>query len=915
MAGGLAQLLQIGCALVLLATPMAIGADLLVGEAEYARDVLPVLRRYCGECHGRGTSEDRWSFDGYNTYGDLLADQKSWGKAQQFIASHIMPPHGEPAPSAAQRRILLDWIDNAVYYVDPSRSDPGPSVLRRLNRAEYNNSVRDVLGIESRPADQFPADDAGYGFDNIAEVLTVSPLHFEKYLAAAREVAEEATRLEQPPRVGRELTGDNLTVFAGKPEELEKILLLRSPADETGTTIRIPVKSVYRVLTRAATTVEQPERLASLQVLCDGEPIGQLQPTAAWNGKPGPVSTVFALLELPAGEHRIALRLKSAAIQDALPDQVAAIAFLGISGPFTPMPPWPPELLQHAAPSRALGMPILRLSGEDLDTGSGRSSLDTGRAWFSSTGYRRVPLYLSQAGKYRLRFKVGAQQAGQEQVKFEIRLADQTLGPFTVTAGSQVEQWVETQCELPAGQYDWQVWFINEFKDPQTGAERWFWLHEFSIEGPLDGDYGITRTEAIELVNQTGRRLFRRPLTTEEAAKLLHLLDSVIAGGETPQAAVRVALETLLVSPKFLYHPQPKPAGESSNGTVLIDEFALASRLSYFLWSSTPDEELLTLAERGDLRSQLAAQVRRMIRDSRIDGLTANFAGQWLQLRNLDQVTPDTASFPEFDASLAADMRRESELLFAHILQGNRSVLDFLDADYTFVNPRLAKHYGLPMPPDEGFHRVSLLDSPRRGVLTHGSVLTLTSLPTRTSPVKRGKWLLEQILGTQPPPPPADVPPLTEARDNEALPLRARLEQHRANPACASCHALLDPLGFALENYDAIGRWRTRDGAHAIDASGSLITGERFSDATELRALLVSQRRDDFLRCFTEHLLTYALGRGVTWQDKLAVRGILEQSEPANYRFGDLILDVCESVPIQRMRISATAATINRSPK
>jgi hypothetical protein len=291
-----------------------------------------------------------------------------------------------------------------------------------------------------------------------------------------------------------------------------------------------------------------------------------------------------------------------------------------------------------------------------------------------------------------------------------------------------------------------------------------------------------------------------------------------------------------------------------------------------------------------------------MIRDPRSAALTENFAGQWLQLRNLEHVAPDAATFPEFDAALAADMRRESELLFEHVLHTNRSALDFLNADYTFLNARLAKHYGLPAPQGDGFHRVSLAGSTRRGVVTHGSVLTLTSHPTRTSPVKRGKWILEQLLGVEPPPAPADVPPLGEARENEKLSLRARLEQHNSNPGCASCHALLDPMGFALENYDGIGRWRTTDGSAPIDATGRLVTGETFSDWSDVRALLVDQRQEDFVRSLTEHLLTYALGRGVTYQDKVAVRAILQRCRPSQYGFQDLILAVCESTPLQKMR-------------
>ncbi len=875
-------------------------SDEPLGHAAYTREVLPLLRKYCAECHTVDSSEGRWAFDCYARHSDLLADQKAWDKAQQLVVNHIMPPHGEPAPSAQERRKILDWIDQAVFYVDPQRPDPGRVTLRRLNRAEYNNSVRDVLGIETQPANQFPADDAGYGFDNIADVLSISPLHFEKYLAAAREVAGEVTRLRSPPRVGVELTGDKLTVFAGEPELHEKALRLKAATDQVGTTVRFPVETTYRVVARAAVG-KSGEKLLPIDVLCDGRRIATLAPTAHWKGTPGPMATAFTLVTIPEGDHRIALQVRPPVDPPSLPEQLGAVEFLGISGPFTPIPPETSDYLRVKM-SRPAGVPILRLSGEDLDGGSGRSSLDTGRAWFVSNGYRHAPVLLPATGKYRVRFKVGAQQVGDEKVKFEVRLSDRTLGPFTVTAGSQVEQWIETTSELPAGQHDWQVWFVNEYKDAETDAERYFWLHEFSIEGPLAADYGLAREEALALLKQSGRRLFRRPLAADETEKLTRLFHAAITAEQSPLAAFGVGLEGLLVSPKFLYHPQPVPMDEVQNGTLLIDELTLASRLSYFLWSSTPDEELLTLAERGQLRSRQAEQVKRMIHDSKSVALTENFAGQWLQLRDMEQVAPDPQAFPGFDAPLAADMRRESELLFEHILRENRPVVEFLSADYTFLNARLAEHYGVSAPLGEGFSRVSLADSPRRGIVTHGSVLTLTSHPTRTSPVKRGKWLLEQLLGTQPPPAPRDVPPLPDAQENEGLSLRARLEQHRANAACASCHALLDPMGFALENYDAVGRWRTTEAGRQLDTTGQLISGERFQDWSELRQFLVRQKSDHFIKSLTEQLLTYSLGREVTYHDKLTVREIVNRNKSPDQGFQDLILAICESVPFQRMR-------------
>lgn len=878
---------------------MSRGADAeeLVGKSAFDQSVLPELKRYCADCHLRETSEGRWAFDQYPSYLEQLADQKAWRKVRQLVAGHIMPPHGATAPTLAERRTLLDWIDNAVFYVDPNRPDPGELTLRRLNRSEYNNTIRDIFNTDLRPADQFPTDDSGYGFDNIADVLTISPLHMEKYLAAGRDVAREMTRIESPPRVGIELTADKLSVFGGAPKRREKELVLREPADRVGTTVQFPTQSVYRVVARSVKSKgeTQPQRI---EVLCDDSVVSTISQA----------ESAFALVELPAGEHRIALRRQPAAAGFRAEENAIPVRFMGIAGPSTPMPPSSTDYLRQAAKGRPVGTPELRLSGEDLDQGSGRTSLDTGRAWFASNGYRHAPVLFRKPGQYRMRFKVGAQQAGDEPVRFEIRVADQTIGPFAVTARAQAEQWIETQCQLPAGEYDWQVWFINEHKDARTGMERWFWLHEFTIEGPSGDEDGLSRDEVLEQLKRTGRRLFREPLSDNDSGKITRLVDSALTSGESTVGALRVGLEGLLGSPKFLYHPIPRAINPANNAadtaTAPVDERTLASRMSYFLWSTTPDEELLKLTEQGQLRTGFATQVKRMLGDSKSDALATNFAGQWLQLRNLERVAPDPAVYPDFNAELAADMRRETELVFNHILQNNRSVLEFLDADYTFVNARLAKHYGLPAPSDGGFQRVSLTDTERRGVVTHASILTITSLPTRTSPVIRGKWLLEQMMGDEPPPPPGNIPPLPVEPENERLPLRTRLEQHRKNPMCASCHAMLDPLGFALENYDGIGRWRATDANHPVDSSGSLISGETFSDWSDLRDLLVDRRRDDFARCFIEHLLTYALGRGLTYKDKLAVNEILARGKHSNYAFQDLILAICESVPFQYVRIN-----------
>jgi hypothetical protein len=876
----------------------------------YDRQVLPLLTRYCGDCHTRESAGGkRWNFDRYANYEAVLADQSTWSKVDQFIRHRLMPPPGQNAPTGDERHAILDWIDEAVFYVDPSRPDPGRTTLRRLNRTEYDNSIRDVFDVDLRPAEQFPTDDAGYGFDNIGDVLTLSPLHLEKHLAAARQVATEATRLSPPFRLGVDLSPEHLAVFAGSPQLVEddKVMLLRNPEDEVGADVEVEHPSVYRILVRLAVSGDdKPTARPRVEVLLDGKKLADLAPTTAWTGRAGFFPGTSAYVELPAGKHRLSLRMSKPNVKTATPEdkpRVVAVGFYELSGPFTPLPPRPSAYLRREFGSQPLVPLILYLSGEDLNPGTGRSGSDTGRIWFASHGYRHGPVILPAAGKFRVRMKVGAQQAGTDLARFEIRIAGRTLGPFDVTVGSQVEQWIETECELPTGEHDWQVWFLNEFKDPQSGVERWFWFHEFSLEGPLDAEVGPTRRQVVETLERTGRRLFRRPLNERELEKISKLIDTAESAGLDRLSSLQAGIEALLVSPKFLYHPQPQAVGPASAGSALIDDWTLASRLAYFLWSSGPDDVLLALAERGELRPRLPEQIARMFKDAKSAALTKNFAGQWLQLRDLEHIAPDVEKFPEFNADLAIAFRRESELLFEHILRENRPPIEFLDADYTFINARLAAHYGLPSPLGPGFQRVELKGTPRRGVLTHGGVLTITSHPTRTSPVKRGKWLLEQLLGTAVPPAPRDIPPLPEQAEDERLPLRVRLERHRADTACASCHALLDPPGFALENFDAVGRMRTNDGVHPIDASGRLVTGEQFADWSELRQLLVRQRHNDFVRCLTEHLFTYALGRGVNYRDKLAIRDIIVRAESREFGFQDLIRAVCESVAFQRMQV------------
>jgi hypothetical protein len=414
----------------------------------------------------------------------------------------------------------------------------------------------------------------------------------------------------------------------------------------------------------------------------------------------------------------------------------------------------------------------------------------------------------------------------------------------------------------------------------------------------------VDRVCAGEILARLARRAFRRPVVDADLAPLLGFFTEG-ASADGFDAGLQLAIKRLLVSPEFLFRIEQDPADLPPDTPYRLSDLSLASRLSFFLWSSLPDDELLGLAEAGRLgeRATLAAQIERMIADPRADAFVENFAGQWLFLRNLDAVVPVQSRFPDFDDTLRQGFRRETELFFAAILRENRSALELLDTDFTFLNERVARHYGIAGVTGSKFRRVQLeADRPRRGLLGHGSVLAVTSYPDRSSPVILGKWILENLLGTPPPNPPPDVPGLVSTDGaGSVISMRERLAVHRANPTCASCHALMDPLGFALENFDAVGRWRTLgDAGEAIDASAALPDGTRFDGIEGLKQALLSS--DLFLLTMTEKLMTYALGRGVEYYDMPAVREVVDQAAEDDYRLSAFIMGVVDSVPFRMRR-------------
>lgn len=883
------------------------------GEDAYGKHILPLLQKFCYDCHGDGMDKGDFALDEYPEYSKLVADKVLWDHTRQQLATHVMPPEKKDKPSLSERDEIVAWIDDTVFWFDPQRIDPGHITYRRLNRTEYNNTIRDLLLVDIRPADDFPPDDTGYGYDNIGDVLSVSPLLMEKYIRAANTVAAKALDTSNVGRIDLELDSKKFWNQKGETQEWGGVRWFQSNAD-AATKFTTPATGTYVLKLRVSATQSGPDA-AKLVLRVDDKDLGEFDVTARYHGEKGPWQTIQKEVPLSSGEHKVVVRFINDFNDPQNPDpdkrdRNLALDMVGVEGPFSLLPPRGTRLVQWLLDGRPAGLPAMKLSGEDFERGEGDSSRDTGSIYLASSGYVKHPVEISHPGRYRLTIKAGAQQAGGEPAKFDVRLAGKNAGSFTITARDQAPQWFSAEAELPAGRHDIQVWFLNDFYDEKTRQDRNLWLHQFTIEGPLDQPGRITNGEVPALVDKLGERLFRRPMNDAEKARWHAFAGLGHKEGLQPLDTLGYVLRGMLVSPGFLYRGTPQPAGEVRNGTALIDEHSLASRLSYFLWSAPPDEHLLQLAAKGELRKNLPAEFKRMIADWRGPSLGENFAGQWLQLRDMDIVSPDDRVFPDWKGGIAYLMKRESLMFFNHLLHENRSVIEFLNADYTFLNEKLARFYGIEGVKGDKFQKVPLQGTPRGGILTHGSILTLTSNPTRTSPVKRGKYLLEQILGTPPPPAPGGVPPIDEKKARFGkLTLRQQFSEHRDNASCAGCHAFLDPMGFAFENYDAIGRWRDQEKNLPIDASGSLVRGQTFQNLAELRALLVRDMSGQFIKNLAENLLTYALGRGLEFSDKPTVEQIVERTRASGDRFQDLILAVCESVPFQKMRVPQPQAS------
>ncbi len=766
--------------------------------------VRPVLAKHCFSCHNAKLTFANLNLETLSGEGHGAA----WSKVREKVIAGKMPPPGQAQLSKSDLSAITSWIDGLTKPIETA-SAPGRVVARRLNRVEYNNTIRDLLGVPGRPADEFPVDDSGYGFDNIADVLTVSPMLMEKYMAAANRISRLAVFGETVPE---------------KPTRLVRLLNRRS-------------HDASDVLSNGNYGAYLPYSMrgamyGSWTFPVDAEYEFRLRIA---NFRPGPEAPA-----LTAEERRLRRAQRAAGIViEPTAEELKARE----------------ETARNAAPPRKL---ILAVDGTPVI-----STVVEGTATF---GYER--------GEFVARAPI---KAGERLLRASYpELADLEDPRLNINPDKRRGLFVD---------YMEIVGPFNPSKQPPPSYQRLF------VCGHSPGGHGAQCGRTI--LDSLLKRAYRRPVTQKEVDAKLQLVALAQKEGDSFEEGIRLALEAVLASPDFLFRSE-------RNSDRALSDYELASRLSYFLWSSMPDEALRRAADTKSLQKPgvLEAQVRRMLADGKASNLVENFAAQWLQLRNLGRTKPDPARFPTFDDELLDAMKRETNLFVEAVFRENRSILDFIDAPFTYLNGPLARHYGITGVSGEEFRRVNLDGEQRSGLLTQGAILTVSSYPTRTSPPVRGKWVLENLLGAAPPPPPPDVPVLDESKNAGAMSLRERLEQHRKDPSCSACHNSMDPIGFGLESYDGVGSWRTHDGKVAIDTSGVLPDGKSFKGAKDLKQILRSQS-EAFTRNFTEKLLTFALGRGLESYDSDAVEEIVRQAARNDYKFSNLVLGVVNSRPFR----------------
>jgi len=728
----------------------------------FEKDVAPLVTKFCAGCHSGKEPSGGVLLTAGMTSAVVAKNPTAWSRVAARVGNGTMPPKGMPMPTDAQRKQMVAWIDKNLAG-DCKLADPGKVTLRRLNKEEYNNTVRDLMGVSIRPADDFPSDDVGYGFDNIGDVLSMSPLLMEKYLAASEKVVKAA--------------------------------------------IRIP-------------------------------------------------------------------KTKSQVVE-----------------------------------------------GASLSATPGAVPRD-GTMFFVSNGTASQKFKVTAPGWYRVRLKMGEQHAGDQHALMELRMGRDKLTSFEVRDPIGAPGNYDFPTKLVAGEYNFGVTFANDYYRPagngQKQEDRNAALFSMELIGPIeDGQVktafqqklvpSIPPKDGWDLAARTAlsgfaTKAYRRPVSTEELDRLVTVFKYGARSADSFETGIQLACQAVLCNPNFLFRVELD--GSATSASRLLNGYEVASRLSYFIWSSMPDDTLFAYAKSGEILKPevLAEQVKRMIQDPRSEALVDNFATQWLQLRRLNNFEPDAKQFPAFNAELRESMLTETKMYFTDVMRGNKPISEFLDSKYTYVNEPLAKLYGIAGVSGKEFRKVSTEGSGRGGVITQASVLAITSNPTRTSPTKRGRWILEQILGTPPPPPPPGIPDLADKHITEKMSVRQKLEEHRKNPTCAACHREMDALGFGFENFDPIGKFRSADGAAPIDASADLPGDRKFTGATQLKNILMADKQL-FARSFVEKLMTYATGRGVDVQDRCFVDDVVKSTSAGNYKFGEIVAKIVSSDPFKKRKV------------
>jgi Protein of unknown function (DUF1592)/Protein of unknown function (DUF1588)/Protein of unknown function (DUF1587)/Protein of unknown function (DUF1585)/Protein of unknown function (DUF1595)/Planctomycete cytochrome C len=769
----------------------------------------PLLDQYCVTCHNdklktAGLSLESLSLD------NVHADAETWEKVVRKVRAGMMPPAGAKRPDRPALDAFAGSIETAIDRAAALNPNPGRAPLHRMNRAEYANAIRDLLSLDVDAATLLPADDSSRGFDNIADVLGVSPSLLERYVAAAAKISRLA--------VGDRDAAPNQVTYTVKGDLSQNRTLDGQPLGTRGGTIvkhNFPVDGEYRI------------RLALLK-LSFGQVFGE--------GAEG---------------EQIEVTLNGERVKVFSLDEVAMFFMREVPGshPAKPKPADPLEERVKMTPDIRLEFPLKVKAGPQT---IGVSFLQ--KAYTANEDLVRRP----SSSVYDV--FIGMQYGYSTQPHLSRVVI---TGPYS-----------------PGGLGDTPSRRRVFVCKPASASEE--------------------QACARQIVSTLARRAFRRTPAESDLQSLLGFYQEEKKKTGNFEAGIEMALRRILADPEFIFRFEPTPAGTVPNKPYRITDTELASRLSFFLWSTIPDDELLKLAIEGKLHEPavLEKQTRRMLVDPKSRALVNNFANQWLYLRDLKNANPDVAIYPDFDDNLRQGFQRETEMLFESIMREDRSVLDLLDADYTFVNERLAKHYGIPSVYGPDFRRVPVPNDARRGLLGQGSLLLVTSNANRTAPVIRGKWILENLLGSPPPLPPPDVPPLEEKATQTARSVRERIEQHRANPACAGCHKIMDPIGLALENFDGIGRWRTIDEGVTIDASAQLVDGTALDGPASLRKALLD-RPDAFVASMTDKLLMYGVGRETKYYDMPTVRAIMRDAAKNRYRFSDLVMGIVKSQSFQ----------------